>query len=54
LLSDLKNRGLNEPALAIADGGLGFWAALPEVFGQTKEQLPAAQNAEYFEQITEK
>lgn len=39
LLLDLKNRGLNEPALAIADGGLGFWAALPEVFGQTKEQL---------------
>lgn len=39
LLLDLKKRGLNEPALAIADGGLGFWAALPEVFGQTKEQL---------------
>lgn len=39
LLLDLKGRGLNEPAVAIADGGLGFWAALPEVFGQTKEQL---------------
>ena len=39
VLLDLKNRGLNEPCLAIADGGLGFWAALPEVFGQTKEQL---------------
>jgi putative transposase len=39
LLLDLRNRGLNEPCLAIADGGLGFWAALPEVFGQTKEQL---------------
>ncbi len=39
LLLDLKNRGLNEPAIAVADGGLGFWAALPEVFGQTKEQL---------------
>jgi len=39
LLLDLKARGMNEPALAIADGGLGFWAALPEVFGQTKEQL---------------
>lgn len=39
LLLDLRNRGMNEPALAIADGGLGFWAALPEVFGQTKEQL---------------
>jgi transposase-like protein len=39
LLLDLKNRGMNEPELSIADGGLGFWAALPEVFGQTKEQL---------------
>ncbi len=39
LLMDLKNRGMNEPALAIADGGLGFWAALPEVWNQTKEQL---------------
>ncbi|HRH46776.1 MAG TPA: IS256 family transposase [Pyrinomonadaceae bacterium] len=39
LLIDLRNRGLNEPALAIADGGLGFWAALEEVFSQTKEQL---------------
>lgn len=39
MLQELKNRGMNAPALAIADGGLGFWAALPEVFGQTKEQL---------------
>lgn len=39
LLSDLKNRSLNEPALAVADGGLGFWAALPEVFSKTEEQL---------------
>lgn len=38
-LIDLKKRGLNEPALAIADGGLGFWAALPKVWRQTKEQL---------------
>lgn len=38
-LNDLKERGMNEPALAIADGGLGFWAALPKVWGQTKEQL---------------
>jgi transposase-like protein len=28
-----------EPTLAIADGGICFWAALAEVFGQTKEQL---------------
>ncbi len=38
-LSDLKKRGLNEPALAIADGGIGFWATLPKVWFQTKEQL---------------
>jgi len=38
-LLDLKKRGLNEPALALADGGLGFWAALPKVWRQTKEQL---------------
>lgn len=38
-LVDLKKRGLNEPAVAIADGGLGFWAALPKVWRQTKEQL---------------
>ena len=39
LLRDLQARGMNEPAVAIADGGLGFWAALPEVWRQTKEQL---------------
>ena len=39
LLRDLKTRGLNEPAITVADGGLGFWAALPEVWHQTKEQL---------------
>lgn len=39
LLRDLKARGMNEPAIAVADGGLGFWAALPEVWHQTREQL---------------
>lgn len=39
VLRDLKARGLNEPAVAVADGGLGFWAALPEVWRHTKEQL---------------
>lgn len=38
-LIGLKKRGMNEPALAMADGGLGFWAALPKVWRQTKEQL---------------
>ncbi len=39
LLVDLKARGLvTAPELATADGGLGFWAALREVFPTTKEQ----------------
>jgi putative transposase len=39
LLLDLKHRGLlNPPKLAIADGALGFWAALRKVFSQTREQ----------------
>ena len=39
VLTDLKRRGLKEaPALAIGDGGLGFWAALEEVFPQTQHQ----------------
>ena len=39
LLRDLKARGLaHEPALAVGDGGLGFWAALREEFPSAKEQ----------------
>lgn len=39
LLLDLKKRGLSvDPKLAVGDGALGFWAALPEVFGNTKTQ----------------
>lgn len=39
LLSSLKQRGLTEgPRLAIGDGGLGFWAALREVYPDTGEQ----------------
>jgi transposase-like protein len=38
LLRDLKRRGLTAPKLAMADGALGFWAALREVFPQTEEQ----------------
>lgn len=39
LLIDLKRRGLTRaPELAISDGALGFWAALREVFGSTREQ----------------
>ena len=39
LLLDLKRRGLSRaPDLAVGDGALGFWAALREVFGATREQ----------------
>src|SRR5207253_3569488 len=39
LLLDLKQRGLTiEPKVAIGDGALGFWKALPQVFGNTREQ----------------
>ena len=39
LLADLKRRGLLfPPKLAVADGGLGFWAALPEEFAGVAEQ----------------
>jgi len=39
LLLDLKQRGLRiAPKLAVGDGALGFWAALREVFSDTREQ----------------
>jgi transposase-like protein len=39
LLLDLKSGGLTvPPKLAVADGALGFWAALREVFPTTREQ----------------
>jgi putative transposase len=39
VLLDLKQRGLKiDPKLAIGDGALGFWKALPQVFGTTREQ----------------
>src|SRR6266849_4884662 len=39
LLLDLKQRGLTiDPKLAIGDGALGFWKALPQVFGTTQAQ----------------
>ena len=39
LLLDLKNRGLAvAPELAVADGALGFWKALGELWPTTREQ----------------
>jgi transposase-like protein len=39
VLLDLKARGLTvDPHLATGDGALGFWKALPQVFGTTQAQ----------------
>ena len=39
LLLDAQQRGLTiAPKLAVADGALGFWAAVRKVFPETKEQ----------------
>jgi putative transposase len=39
LLLELKDRGMSsDPKLAIADGALGFWKALPQVFPSTAAQ----------------
>ena len=38
LLRDLKRRGMPAPLLAVGDGALGFWAALREVYPETREQ----------------
>ncbi len=38
LLRDLKARGMQAPKLAMADGALGFWAALKQVYPTTEGQ----------------
>jgi len=39
VMLDLRHRGMvHDPKLLIGDGGLGLWAALPEVFPTTKSQ----------------
>jgi transposase-like protein len=38
VLRDLKTRGMPAPAVAIGDGALGFWAALREVWPETRGQ----------------
>ncbi len=38
VLRDLKRRGMRAPVLAIGDGALGFWAAVREVWPETREQ----------------
>ena len=45
VLLDLKRRGLAiAPELATGDGALGFWKALREVYGTTREPLVGAQD----------
>jgi putative transposase len=36
LLRDARRRGMRAPVLAVGDGALGFWAALREVFPETR------------------
>jgi putative transposase len=38
VLRDLRRRGMTAPVVAVGDGALGFWAALREVFPETREQ----------------
>lgn len=38
LLRSLKKRGMKAPKVAIGDGALGFWAAIRDVWPETREQ----------------
>lgn len=38
VLLKLKSRGMNSPDLAVGDGAMGFWAALDEIYGDTRQQ----------------
>ena len=38
LLRDLKRRGMRAPELAVGDGALVFWAAVRDVWPETREQ----------------
>lgn len=38
LLRDLRRRGMHAPVVAVGDGALGFWAALADVFPDTRTQ----------------
>ena len=38
VMRGLKKRGMRAPELAIGDGALGFWAALRDVWPETREQ----------------
>jgi putative transposase len=38
VLRDLRRRGMRAPVVAVGDGALGLWAALRDVFPQTRHQ----------------
>ena len=38
VLRDLKRRGMRPPVVAVGDGALGFWAAVRDVWPETREQ----------------
>jgi len=38
LLRDLKGRGMKAPVVAVGDGAMGFWAAVRQVWHETREQ----------------
>jgi putative transposase len=38
VLRDLRRRGMRPPVVAVGDGALGFWAALRDVWPETREQ----------------
>jgi transposase-like protein len=38
LLRDLRRRGMSAPVVAVGDGALGFWAALRDVWPETRSQ----------------
>jgi transposase-like protein len=38
VLLKLKSRGMNAPRLGIGDGAMGFWAALDEIYPETRHQ----------------
>ncbi len=38
LLRDLNRQGMRAPAVAVGDGALGFWAAVRDVWPETREQ----------------
>ena len=38
VLLTLKSREMNIPELAVGDGAMGFWAALEEIYPETRQQ----------------